>query len=169
MINWKLEPIEPIIETVKEDIESDSTKDMLRRVKDLNDNFRLFSEEDKHRIMTFSMDAEALYPSIRRKDILKEISYIVEKSPMKFEYVNYVEIGKYIAILYGEAELRELNIISCIPNRNVVIEGRTRAKPGLAYLDKDSYVRVEKGKDSKTMNNWSWKGKMTPTEAQRKK
>ena len=51
---------------------------MLRGVKDSNAKIEQLSKEEILLMMIFSMDAEALYPSIKKKDIPKEVKHIVD-------------------------------------------------------------------------------------------
>ena len=76
---------------------------------------------------------------------------------MSFENIDYIEVGKYLAVSYEREELKKANVISCIPNRNVETEGRARRKPGIAYLDTDTYYKKdnEKEPEKTTEDKWS--------------
>ena len=164
ILNWL---IEPIVNDLVDETESDSTEDMLRGVYDTNEVINELNYEEKKRVMIFSMYAEALYPNIRKKDILKELWYVIQKTNLEYN-VDVKELGKYIAIVYVKDEIEKLNIKSCIPSRRVYLDGKTRKKPGIAYLDTDTYMKTEKDIKTKT-DKWSWKGKQIPSEMQKKK
>jgi hypothetical protein len=120
--------------------------------------------------MIFSQDASALYPTIKKDDILKSIWKLITESKLDFtDTTNSEAMGKYLAVLYPEADLRKHGIISCIPVRQVEVDNRQRSKPGIAYLDVDTYDRVDNGVKTKGVEKWTWKGKRSPSTLQRNK
>ena len=49
-----------------------------------------------------------------------------------------------------------------------MIDGTSRKSPTLAFLDTDTYTRINKGKPEKNVQKWNWTGKRKPSRLQRK-
>ena len=94
-------------------------------------------------ISLISMDAEALYPSLDRQDITQAIWNLLIDTDHDLRNFDYREIGKYLAVKMTKDDLRKHNVIRCIPRRQVELDGRSRAQPGLPYLDSDMYRRTD--------------------------
>ena len=47
--------------------------------------------------------------------------------------------------MYNKDELRKYGVVSYLPERQTVIDGTDRLKPGLAYLDSDTYTHTVNG------------------------
>ena len=142
----------PIMESRMFLEECDSTEDMLAAVDKANQTLR-DNPPSTGEVSIISMDAEALYPSLALKDILDSIWTLVTTSDLQFKNINTKELGKYLAVMVDEDILKKHKVISSIPRRQAVIEGRGRRKPMLAFLDKSTYTKTingEKVKEVKT-------------------
>ena len=58
--------------------------------------------------------------------------------------------------MYKCEELVKNKIISCIPRRQVEIDGKSRREPSIAYLDSDTYSRTRRGVIEKGVPKWNW-------------
>ena len=114
-----------------------------------------------------SMDAAALFPSLNMKDILSGLWRLVLETPMSLLNVNMKEIGKYLYIMHTRDELVKHRVISCIPKRQVDIDGTARRAPTLAYLDNETYDRDMGGSVEKGIPKWNFEGVKKPSESQR--
>ena len=56
-----------------------------------------------------------------------------------------------------------------MPVRQTELDGTDRGKPGLAYLDTDTYTRTINGVRTKGINKWVWNKAKKPSALQRKK
>jgi hypothetical protein len=170
----------PVLDFEEDTTECDSTEDMLRAVQDTNAVIRGESAQSAQPnsgqqrqptepLMIFSQDASALYPTIKKEDVLSSIWDTIKESDIEFNDVDNVAMGKYLAITYSKEELRKHRLITCTPSRQVELDHTARAKPGLAYLDKDTYHRVVNGVKSGEIEKWNWIGKKQPSELQKKR
>ena len=50
------------------------------------------------------MDVKALYPSMSWDEIIESVKWIIMKSDMKIENVDWFEVGKYLAIMMTKEE-----------------------------------------------------------------
>ena len=114
------------------------------------------------------MDAEALYPSIHIEDIMDGIMDIVTSAPIDFKNVNIDEMLKFVVIMYSEEEITQHKLQNVVPLRQVNIDGTTRGKPTLAYLDSDTYTRISNGKKELDVQKWIFKSRK-PTRIQKRK
>ena len=119
------------------DVIFDSTEDMLHSVTQANQ--RINETGDMSNLSVMSMDAAALFPSLNMKDILSGLWRLVLETPMSLLNLNMKEIGKYLYIMYTRDELVKHRVISCIPKRQVDIDGTGRRPPTLAYLNTETY------------------------------
>ena len=55
-------------------------------------------------------------------------------SELKISNINIEEITKYVYIMYTKDELRKYGVISCVPERQTVIDGTDKGKPTLAVI-----------------------------------
>ena len=134
----------PIMESRMFLEECDSTEDMLAAVDKANQTLR-DNPPSTGEVSIISMDAEALYPSLALKDILDSIWTLITTSHLQFKNINTKELGKYLAVMVDEDILKKHKVISSIPRRQAVIEGRGRRKPTLAFLDKSTYTKTING------------------------
>ena len=79
------------------------------------------------------------------------------------------EIGKYLAVMYKRDELVKNKVISCIPKRQVEIDGKSRKDPTIAYLDSDTYTRTSKVVKEKGVPKWNWTRVKEPCKIQKKR
>ena len=71
--------------------------------------------------------------------------------------------------MYTREELKKNCVISCIPERQVVLDGQARGHPTIAYLDTEEYKRTLNGKTDKKIPKWVWTKVKQPSEAQKKR
>ena len=62
-----------------------------------------------------SMDIKALYPIMRWLEILKAVREMIKSSDMFLDNANWHEIGKYLAVMMSEEEIREEGLYNVIP------------------------------------------------------
>ena len=116
----------------------------------------------------FSMDAEALYPSLHIDDIMEGIMDIVASSPIEFRHVNVFEMTKFLHVMYTEEQLKEHGVDKNIPDRQVELDGKVRQRPSLAYLDSDVYTKTVNGVKFTDVQKWVNNGRK-PSEQQKRK
>ena len=90
--------LEPMLKAREYQEEADSTEDMLYSINEANKVLK----QDKglaDNTMIFSMDAEALYPSLDLQDILDGIWDLVDMSDLEWTDIDYREMGKYLAVM----------------------------------------------------------------------
>ena len=63
------------------------------------------------------MDVKALYPSMSWDEIVKSVKWIILKSDMQVEDVNWLEVGKYLAVMMNKEEIVEEGLEYVIPKR----------------------------------------------------
>ena len=97
---------------------------MLYSVQKANEKLRLDPELGKN-TQIFSMDAEALFPSLDLEDIITGIRTLVMESDLDIA-IDTREVAKYVSIMYDSEEARNRNVISCLPLRDVEMEGMAR-------------------------------------------
>ena len=51
------------------------------------------------------MDVKALFPSMRWVDILQAVRDMIETSDMNVENVNWLEVGKYLAVMMSKNDI----------------------------------------------------------------
>ena len=103
-----------------------STEEMAAGILKYNRKAKL---NNKKRIL-MSMDVKGLYPNLEIEEVLKIIKEMVGKSGLNFEGVDWVEVGKHLAICVSRQELEELNLSEVVPKR----KGADRSVT-MAYLD----------------------------------
>ena len=112
------ETLSDIIEPVslaRENIwESQSTEEVLRKIKEAN--LELKKEEAKE-IMVGSLDVEALYPSIDQKEGPRIVAQEILKSKVKFENINYHLAAVYLAVTLDKARQEKEGIAHLLPSR----------------------------------------------------
>ena len=102
----------------------------------------------------------AHYKNVNRplniKDILSGLWRLVIDTDLARENVDIKEIGKYLAVMCDTELLRNHNVVSSIPRRQAVVEGRARRTPTLAYLDSSTYTKTVNGVKIKNCPKWNW-------------
>ena len=114
-----------------------SRKDMLATIMKSNERH---SENPAENVSILSMDAEALFPSLDIGDMLQAVWNLIMNSDVTFCNIDVCYMAKYLNIMYTREVLAKCNVISCIPRRQTEIDGISRAKPGIAFLD--SYYKL---------------------------
>ena len=92
-------------------------------------------EECKKNCKVISMDVRALYPSMEWNEIEKAIRELVETSEKQVEEVDWNELGKYLAVMMTEQEIKKEKIKTAIPRR----AGECNRKISIAYLCNKQY------------------------------
>ena len=78
-------------------------------------------------------------------------------------------MAKYIAITCDKETVRKHNLVSVIPRRQTEIDGTSRKRPSLAFLDTDTYTRVSNGVSEKNVPKWNWEEIRSPSVLQKKR
>ena len=97
-------------------MECDSTDDMLHSVNKANQHLKQ-KPPDEGDLAIFSMDAEALFPSLHIKDILESIYDLIITSDAEFKDIDMTGITKYVKVMYTDKEIKKYNVSSCLPER----------------------------------------------------
>ena len=71
----------------------------------------------KRKRILMSMDVKGLYPNLEVEEVLKIIKEMVEKSDLNFEGVDWVEVGKHLAVCVSRQDLDDLNLSEVVPKR----------------------------------------------------
>ena len=103
-----------------------STEEMAAGILRYNRKAKL---SNKKRIL-MSMDVKGLYPNLIVEEVLKIIMEMLEKSGVIYEGVNWVEVGKHLAVCMSRQEIEDLGLAEIVPKR----KGAER-KVTMAYLD----------------------------------
>ena len=80
-------------------------------------NFNKMNRESRQKCQILSMDVKALYPSVSWDEIIKSVKWIILKSKMVIEDVNWMEVGKYLAVMMAKEEINEEGLSHVIPKR----------------------------------------------------
>ena len=112
----------PIINARNDNVDSDSTEDMLFAIEEANKALENMDLEDNEQSV-FSLDTEALFPLLDLKDILDGVWDLIINTDVPFGNIDIKEMLNYIAIMYTDDELRKHNLISVVPVRQTVIDG----------------------------------------------
>ena len=71
------------------------------------------SEEIRKTCKIISMDVKALYPSMEWSEITKSIKELIENSQTEIEQVDFMEVGKYLAVTMTKKDIeREISVSS---------------------------------------------------------
>ena len=100
----------PITNARSDNVDSDSTEDMLFAIEEANKALENMDLEDNEQSV-FSLDAEALFPLLDLKDILDGVWDLIINTDVPFGNIEIKEMLKYIAIMYTDDELRKHNLI----------------------------------------------------------
>ena len=49
------------------------------------------------------------------------------------------------------------------------MEGKAKAKPGMAYLESETYISKKREREPNEKNKWIWRNKRTPNTQQKRK
>ena len=132
-------------------------------------NTELETEPVNDNLTVLSMDAEALFPSLALEDIMDGIWRLIMESNFKFSNVNYKQVAMYLAVMYMKEDLVKNKNVSCIPVRQVQLDGKVRCQPTLAYLDNPKYTRVVNDKELKGTDKWVWDNVKEPSDQQKRR
>ena len=163
-----------VADAIGAETECISTEDALRSILETNRRIQEritcdkgYAEKMKH-LSILSLDVKAMYPSLKLgsvKCILKElIVKVQEEGKMRFDNVEWKEVGKYLAITMTKEERVSEGLESAIPERNVGNSFRGR-KPGPAYWESDTVERERT--DGKKEKIDKWKIAEEPSEEQK--
>ena len=96
--------------------------------------FEKYNETDgdvKTQCAIISMDVRALYPSMEWHEIGLAVRDMIENSEHEIENVDWVEVGKYLAVTMEEDQIIKEGLRNVIPKR----KEETNRKIGIAYLN----------------------------------
>ena len=79
--------------------------------------FNKLSKSTKLKCQILSMDVKALYPSMSWEEIIKSVKWIIMRSDMKIENVDWFEAGKYLAVMMTKEEIVEEGLQHVVPKR----------------------------------------------------
>ena len=91
------------------------------------EEFNKLDNTKKQQCCIISMDVKALYPSMEWDEVRKSVRDIVENSELKIESIDWKELGKYLAIILSEEQIKQEHLRAVIPirskptNRNITI------------------------------------------------
>ena len=64
-----------------------------------------------------SMDVEALYPSLDIDFTIEKVCEVLYESTVKYEGLNYKELGLYLSLMKNDDELRAMGLFDACPKR----------------------------------------------------
>ena len=108
--------------------------------------------EKRKDYVVLSMDVKALYPSMEWHEIMTAVREMIEQSTEQIENVDWLEVGKYLAVTMEPEQIEREGLRLVIPER----KEDTGRKIGVAYLNNKE-------------NNDKWKEVRSPGERQKKK
>ena len=112
-------------------------------------------------LVIFSQDVAKLYPSLDLDMTVQIVGEAMEDTEIKFEEIDYEEIGKYLAINMTDDDIRRNKIRTVVPIRKKERDGPVRGpRPTMAYLSTD--------KDQNGEQKWLWKSRTPPSPRQKK-
>ena len=79
-----------------------------------------------------SLDAIALYPSLKLDETINILTNVILKSKLEFEGIEWQELSKYLAIVCSREELEKYNLLKHILRRYT-----SKGTPTLQYLLSD--------------------------------
>ena len=106
---------------------------------------------DREKVTIMSMDASAPFSSFHLLDVLDGIRRLVMDTSLELENLDFKEVVKYLVVSCDIGDFQKVNIVSCLPNRQVEIEGTARNRLTLAFLDSDYYTRSVNGRKEKNV------------------
>ena len=109
-----------------------------------------------------------MYPNLDKEDILQAVEETVINSDILVASIEDEEVAKYVAVLVDKAEIEEKGLKDVVPTKTVELEGNSKGKVTVAFLDTDTYRSRRKGEQGMLKPKWSWEGKRRPTVAERK-
>ena len=71
----------------------------------------------KRRCQVISMDVKALYPSMEVEEVYKAIREMVESSEDQPDGVDWLEVGKYLAVTMTKEEIDKEGLVHVLPKR----------------------------------------------------
>ena len=90
------------------------------------------------------------------------------ETPLELLSVDMKQIGKHLYLMYEREEIVRQKVMSCIPRRQVDIDGTARRPITIAYLDTDTYNRTIDSVTEKGIPKWNWEKEKIPSVAQRR-
>ena len=95
------------------------------------EEYNKMNKDVREQCCIISMDVRALYPSMEWSEIMTAVREMIENSDEVVENVDWVEMGKYLAVTMEEEQIEKEGLRSVIPKRKV----ETGRKIGVAYLN----------------------------------
>ena len=118
-----------------------------RSSEEMRATFEKYNEADpavKKKCAVVSMDVKALFPSMDWNEIIVSVREMIEESAEEIKHVDYVEVGKYLAVTLTKEEVTREGLDHVIPKRKV----ETGRDISVAYLcnkaNEDKWERARK-------------------------
>ena len=105
---------------------AESTEDLQSKIEGLNS----LSDEDREGLVVCSMDAKALFPSIKIERSSEAVRKLILESKIEIRGVNFWELSRYLAYLLSEAEVSSVGLTGLVMQRTSRI-GRHPVVTGL--------------------------------------
>ena len=90
--------VDGISDSLKSTYEVKNTENVCKAIKQFNDTMKDNKIESVEDVQFVSLDAIALYPSLRLEEVCKIVYDMTMKSPVIIESLDWKEIGKYLAV-----------------------------------------------------------------------
>ena len=140
MSEWVTSLIDAALDT-GEGHEVISTEEMLAKIDKVNKEMEDLEEQpEEEDICVFSLDAEALYPSLDTRQCSRLCGKLVQESKLEVSGIDYKWASMYIALTCTQAEINQCSLEDVVPVRRY----RTGARP-----------QVENVSDS-SPGSWRW-------------
>ena len=82
------------------------------------EQFNSTTDEDvRRRIIILSMDVIKLYPSLQKEVCKRAIKWLIGKSDISLENIDWVQIVRYVAVNMSAEEIAEEGLTDVIPGR----------------------------------------------------
>ena len=98
-----------------------SSEEMQRAIMDANSRIK---EEKMTNIMVFSMNVDALFPSMNLEDVLDTIRELFLDTDLQVKVEDDKLLAQYLTVLVSKEELAERGLAGVIPRRTVEEGGR---------------------------------------------
>ena len=114
--------IKPCNDQISDEYWLHSTEDLQAKIQELNE----LPAEQRSSLVTFSMDAVALFPNIQVEQSSQVVFDLIKTSSVEFKGINYLELARYLAVNLSEQEIIKYELEDLVMRRKVAKKGGRR-------------------------------------------
>ena len=103
-----------LADTVNDSRECKSSEEMRAAFREFNTNV---DENVRNRVQIYSMDVKSLYPSLRKSVCKDAAKWLVNKSGVSVENVDWTQVTRYLAVNMTPEEIDKEGVADVIPGR----------------------------------------------------